>query len=212
MTRRRLNRPLLKYEIEEAQRHSRSAAEASRYLGVDPRTYKKYADIYGIYGLLLNKRGFGTDKGFAKTQKHTVKLKDVFANKHPDYPMQRLKYRMIVRKIIPDLCDCCGFDEGRFTDGKKPLILTFREEKGDFTPTNLVLLCYNCVFLTKGAPSVVNKKTIKRSLTRPESLSKSMDPYLDPDPKRMTSEPEDDLDDDEIEALKREINKELGRA
>ena len=211
MTRRRLNRPLLKYEIEEAQRHSRSAAEAARYLKVDARTYKKYAEIYGIYENLLNKSGFGTDKGFAKTQKHTVKLKDVFANQHPDYPMQRLKYRMIARGIIPDKCDCCGFDEPRFTDGKRPLILTFREDKGDYTPSNLVLLCYNCVFLTKDAPGVVNKKTIRRSLTKPESI-KNMDRYLSPDQARMTEEPEDDLNDDEVAALKREIDRELGRA
>ena len=211
MIKKRLNRPLLKYEIEEAQRHSRSAAEAARYLKVDARTYKKYAELYGIYQDLLNKTGIGTDKGFAKTQKHTVKLRDVFANKHPGYPMPRLKFRMIARGIILPRCDCCGFDEQRILDGKRPLLLTFREEHGNYDPSNLVLLCYNCVFLTKDAPTVVNQKTIKRSLENPDSL-KSLDRYIDPDPGRMTEEPEDDLDEDEIAALKREIDKELGRA
>ena len=207
---RRLNRPILKHEIEEAQNQSRSAAEAARYLNVDPRTYRKYAEIYGIYQNLLNPSGFGTDKGFAKTQKHVIKLKDVFANKHPDYPLQRLKWRMIQRGIIRHECEECGFAEGRVTDGKKPLILTWRDERGDYTPTNLILLCYNCVFLTRDAPAVVNQKTIHRSLVRPESIKK-MDQYFDPDPERMPEGPEDDLGDDEIAALKREIDRELGR-
>jgi len=206
----RLARPILKFEIEEAQHASRSAAEAARYLNVDPRTYRKYAEIYGIYENLLNKAGWGTDKGFAKTQKHTIKLKDVFANKHPEYPLQRLKWRMISRGIIPEECEECGFTESRVTDGKKPLILTWRNERGDYDPTNLILLCYNCVFLTRDAPAIVNQKTIRRSLTKPETIGRR-DQYIDPERERVGDEPEDDLNDDEIASLKREIDRELGR-
>ena len=63
----RLNRPLLKYEIEDAQKNSISANAAARYLGVDIATYKKYAQFHGIYENLLNQRGMGVAKGYAKS-------------------------------------------------------------------------------------------------------------------------------------------------
>ena len=38
----KLRRPLLKFEIEEAQKNSLSANQAAKYLGVDISTNKKY--------------------------------------------------------------------------------------------------------------------------------------------------------------------------
>ena len=104
MAKKRLNRPLLKHEIEKAQANALSANGAARYLGVDISTYKKYAQFYGIYENLLNKRGVGTPKGFAKSQAHSTKLKDIFDNKHPKYPLQRLRWRMVARGMIEDRC------------------------------------------------------------------------------------------------------------
>ena len=42
-------RPLLESEIKAAQEKSRSAFEAARSLGVSYNTYKKYAQLYGIF-------------------------------------------------------------------------------------------------------------------------------------------------------------------
>lgn len=206
-----LKRPLLKHEIEEAQENSLSAAAAARYLGVDFATYKKYAQMYGIYENLLNKKGVGIAKGFAKTQPHSTKLKDIFNNEHPDYPLQRLKWRMVAREMIEDKCYLCGFQEERITDGKKPILMVFKDEEGDYSPSNLTNLCYNCCFLTKGAPSVVNWKHIESSVKgkRKESNNVNTDPSRNPTGVGLPSE--EDFTPEEIEEIKREIAIELDK-
>ena len=213
MAKRRLRRPLLKHEIEEAQKNSLSASAASRYLGVDIATYKKYAQFYGIYENLLNKTGIGLPKGFAKTQAHSTKLKDIFENKHPKYPLQRLRWRMVARGLIEDCCAVCGFAEERITDQAKPILMTFKEEHGDYTSTNLIILCYNCCFLTKGAPTVVNRKHIASSFKTPENYNQNRGQWLDPsnNASGLGLEPENDLTEEEIRKIKEEIDRELGR-
>jgi hypothetical protein len=206
-----LKRPLLKFEIEEAQANALSAAGAAKYLGVCHATYKKYAVFYGIYKNLLNKRGVGVAKGYAMSQKHSTKLKDIFENKHPTYPLQRLKWRMVARGLVDDNCYQCGFKETRITDDKKPVLMVFKDEVGDYTPSNLIVLCYNCCFLTKGAPVVVNKRRIERSLTdeEPKEINNQ---WINPEKvTRLVDEPLDDLTDGEIQELKREIDRDLGR-
>jgi hypothetical protein len=212
MANKRLRRPLLKFEIQEAQKESMSAAEAARYLGVSFDTYKKYAKFYGIYEDLLNPTGIGVAKGFSITRPNSKKLKDIFENKHPDYPLQRLKWRMIRRGLIDDVCISCGFNEARITDGKLPIILVFKDEHNDYTPTNLVTLCYNCCFLTKDAPTVVNRKHVDGAV---HGTYTTRSHKTDNDPTELSAgmsiEPENDLSDEEIAELRREIARELGR-
>lgn len=207
-----LKRPLLKQEILEAQENSRSAAQAAKYLDVDFATYKKYASVYGIYENLLNKKGVGIAKGYSVSQAHSTKLKDIFENKHPDYPLQRLKWRMEARGIIEDKCYLCDFEEQRITDGKRPTIMVFKDKDGDYSIGNLINLCYNCCFLTKGAPTVVNWKHIRSSIEGKTSGSgrKDNDPTLNPTGIGLPAP--DDLTDEEIAQLKREIDEELGRS
>jgi len=213
MSKKRLNRPLLKFEIEEAQANSISANAAAKYLGVDINTYKKYAQFYGIYENLLNKKGIGTSKGFAKSQKHSTKLKDIFDNKHPKYPLQRLRWRMVARGIVEDKCDLCGFGEERITDQKKPILLTFKDTPRDYTPSNLISLCYNCCFLTKDAPTVVNRRDIEYSLVKENTKQPIRDSWIDPsvNTSGLGLEADDDLTDEEIKKIKEEIDRELGR-
>ena len=206
-----LKRPLLKFEIEEAQANCRSASQAAKYLGVSFGTYRKYAKIYGIYENLLNQKGVGIAKGYAMSQPHSTKLKDIFNNEHPDYPLQRLKWRMVARGLIEDECYLCGFREVRVTDEKSPTLLVFKGEDGDYSVSNLINLCYNCCFLTKGAPTVVNRKHIDSSLKGKTSGSgqPDSDPTLNPTGLGLPAE--DDLTDEEIAEIKREIDRELGR-
>ena len=213
MAKKRLNRPLLKHEIEKAQANSLSANGAARYLGVDITTYKKYAQFYGIYENLLNKRGVGTPKGFAKSQAHSTKLKDIFDNKHPKYPLQRLRWRMVARGMIEDRCSLCGFSEERVTDNAKPILMVFKDKHGDYSPSNLIILCYNCSFLTQGAPTVVNRQHIKDSFKNPERYNPNRDSWKDPSnvSSGLGLEPEDDLTEEEIRKIKEEIDRELGR-
>jgi len=213
MAKQRLRRPLLKFEIEEAQANSLSAAAAARYLDVNIATYKKYAKFYGIYENLLNPTGIGTSKGFAKSQSHSTKLKDIFENNHPNYPLQRLKWRMVARGLVSDHCIVCGFNEGRITDSRKPLLMVFKDEHGDYAPTNLVVLCYNCCFLTKDAPTVVNRVHIEDSLKNEDPRYNSdRASWIDPsNAVSLMPEPENDLSEEEIRQIKEEIDRELGR-
>lgn len=201
--------PLLKSEIEEAQRHTKSNRQAAKWLNVSYERYKRYAKIYGLYEQHLNPLGIGISKGFA-TRPSSIPLRDIFANKHPRYSMIRLKYRMVARGMLKEECGMCGFCEKRITDKKSPLMLTFKETMRDYTRSNLWLLCYNCMFLTTGAPWAAHKFDIKKSLTNPDFKTSKNDvsKYND----NM------DLEDDLLENIHEEDNnwqeeilKELGR-
>jgi hypothetical protein len=207
--------PLLKSEIEEAQRNTNSNRQAAKWLGVSDSRYKRYAKIYNLYDQHSNPLGLGTTKGFAKNPK-SIPLRDIFTNKHTDYSMIRLKYRMVARNMLDEQCGLCGFSEKRLSDGKSPLMLTFKDTMGDFSRDNLHLLCYNCTFLTTGAPWVAHQKYLETSLLDPERAKKHKDDI----PKQTDSM--DPVEDAELEtsdaghtsdlrSLQEEILRELGR-
>ena len=205
--------PLTQKEIEHAQKNTKSNMEAARFLNVGYERYKRYAKIYGLFDQHLNQKGIGTNKGYA-SRPSSVPLKDVFDNKHPTYNIVRLKNRMIARNLLLEECCMCGFKEKRITDSKTPLILTFKDGKKDFRRDNLELLCYNCLFLTSGAPSIANRGYVHRSLTKPDTTPKVWD--VDPRPADNIDigEPESDNTGDnsgEWDDLHNEILKELGR-
>lgn len=163
-------KPLLRVEIEEAQRNTSSNAAAARWLNVSYRKYRKYAQLYNIFDRHLNQAGIGVDKGWSK-RPSSISLKDILAGKHPKYSLAKLKNRLLARKKLTEECSLCGFHERRITDGRVPLMLTFKDgNRQNFELANLELLCYNCMFLTTGAPSVVNKSQITRSFTAPETI------------------------------------------
>lgn len=200
------SQPLLRSEIEEAQRNSNSNLSAARWLGVSYQRYKRYAQLYGLFDGHMNTAGIGVDKGWAKKPSNTP-LRDILAGKHPKYSLARLKNRLIARKKLTPECSLCGFHEKRITDNQVPLMLTFKDnDRTNFSLENLQLLCYNCMFLTTGAPSVVNKKHITRSYVNPDSIPKkhSIPPKPgdshDPDD-RMLDELEITLTDEERRAL-----------
>jgi hypothetical protein len=205
--------PLTRAEIEHAQKHTNSNLSAARFLNVSYERYKRYAKIYGLFDSHLNPKGFGTPKGYA-SRPSSIKLKDIFANKHPTYNIIRLKHRMIARNIIAEECELCKFKERRISDGKIPLILTFRNGKRDYTRDNLYLLCYNCIFLTVGAPTVANQNltTIVRSFNDPDSIPKAW--QVDPRPADqydLDDTEESPSDVSEFDNMKDEILRELGR-
>ena len=162
--------PILRAQIEEAPRNTNSNHAAARWLGVSYKRYRRYAQLYNLFDQHLNMAGVGVDKGWSK-RPTSIPLRDVLAGKHPDYSLAKLKNRLIARKKIKEECTCCGFNEKRITDNKAPLMLTFKDgNRTNFALDNLTLYCYNCMFLTTGAPSVVNKKLIERSFRAPETI------------------------------------------
>ena len=202
--------PISRADIVHAQTHTKSNMEAARFLGVGYPRYRRYARIYNLFDQNSNPTGIGTAKGFA-ARASVIKLKDIFANKHPGYSLIRLKHRLIARNIIPEACALCGFKEKRITDSKTPLLLTFKNGQHDFSVANLELLCYNCLFLTTGAPTVANRGYIAKSFADPDSIPKDW---------QVNHRPGDQLDlDDEESAntagtfsdIHEEILRELGR-
>lgn len=202
--------PIPRAEIEHAQANTKSNMEAARFLGVSYKRYKRYATIYGLFDKHMNPRGFGTQKGYA-AKASSISLKDIFANKHKGYSLVRLKHRMIARGLIAEECAMCGFKEKRITDSKTPLLLTFKNGEKDFTQDNLELLCYNCLFLTVGAPTVANRGYIEKSLKDPDSIPKEW--QVNPRPADMLDPADDEPDDnaDGFEDIREEILRELGR-
>lgn len=156
--------PILRKDIEQAQLHTNSNAAAARWLGVTYERYKQYAKLYGIFERHLNPKGVGVDKGYSK-HANSIPLRDILSGKHPHYSLSKLKNRLIARKKLTERCSLCGFNEQRVTDKKVPLMMSFKDgDRKNMSLENLELLCYNCMFLTTGAPSAVYREGIERSL------------------------------------------------
>jgi len=148
-------RPLLESEILEAQSKNETASDCARYLGVCNGTYKKYATKYGIYK--TNQYG-GSRPRYFDPQKGKYPLNRILQGEFPDYPVYRLKDRVIRGGMKKAECEQCGHSERRITDGKMPLILNFEDGNSkNHRIENLRVLCYNCTF-TCGRGYIRNNK------------------------------------------------------
>lgn len=139
-------RPLLQSEIAAAQAVSRSGREAARKLGVNYLTYRKYAKMYDMHNLLNP-----FNKGIKKDVDPEVgkyPLAELLEGKHPDYPVYRLKDKLIRSRKKDACCEMCGYRERRVVDGKIPLLLNFEDgDSKNHKIENIKLLCYNCTFV-----------------------------------------------------------------
>jgi hypothetical protein len=144
----RSHRPLLERDILAAQKATRSAKEAARYLNVAYTTYRKYAEMYGIFE--QHKRQGGRWNG-AVSLKGAFGLESIFRGEHPNYDRGKLKERVFKSGLIPQECRYCGFNEKRISDGKIPLLLDYRDgNRNNLVLENLCAICYNCAYLTTG--------------------------------------------------------------
>jgi hypothetical protein len=142
-------RPLLESEIRDIQQKARSAAEAARLLGVSYNTYKKYAQMYDVFEDLKNPSGAGIKKGSSAGGFHSID--DILAGKHPNYPVWKLKKRLLLSGYLEEKCNNCGFEERRVTDFRVPLVLDFIDgNRKNHNYENLRMLCFNCSFLING--------------------------------------------------------------
>lgn len=144
-------RHLTETQILKAQEYATSAKECSRLLGVTFRTYKKYAEKYGLYENVLAHGGTGVRRVRMTStnipRKYTLaKILEGEIN-HPN--INTLKRLLLQSGEIGCGCAECGFYEERITDNKVPLILEFIDgDKTNQRRENLRFLCYNCYFLT----------------------------------------------------------------
>lgn len=136
--------PLLESEIREAQAKTSSANEASKYLKVSYLTYKKYAKLYGIWKTNLTYRGVDRRMG---VEVGKFPLSRILQGEFPNFPVYKLKYKLIQGGVKKPECEQCGYREPRITDGKLPLLLNFEDGNAkNHRLENIKLLCYNCTF------------------------------------------------------------------
>jgi hypothetical protein len=141
------------YNLTEAQvkyaiANTKSNSHAARFLNICLTTYKKYADMYGLYEGHTNKEGKGISKRLIYPR---TPLSEIFENKHPNYHLASLKYRMIHEKILPEECEICGENKPRLEDGEKPILLDFKDgNEKNMAKENLRFICYNCAFRERG--------------------------------------------------------------
>jgi len=144
------SRPLMESEIRDVQKRARSAAEAARLLGVVYNTYKKYAQMYGIFEDLKNPSCIGIPKK-SNGGIGNYPLDDILAGKHPTYDISKLKKRLLLNGYLEEKCCLCGYEERRLTDHRVPLVLDFVDgDRKNFLYDNLRMLCLNCSFLHNG--------------------------------------------------------------
>ena len=145
---------LLQSNIERAMKYTKSNKAAARFLNVHYLTYRKYAKMYfdkdgkSLFEKHYNASGRGINKVRLKKGEN---IDDILNNLCPNYPLQQLKNMLINNSYVVEKCDLCGFCEKRLTDGKVPLLMSFKDKKNDYSLENLELLCYNCYFLTVGS-------------------------------------------------------------
>lgn len=143
-------------DVRYAMKNSRSNREASRFLNISYPTYKKYASIYyddetgkSLFELHKNKAGIGIPRRTPSKYSGKAGLQDILEGKYPEYSGRNLKNRLIQEGYRAEECEYCSFNERRITDYTVPLILVWLDgDKSNHMNDNLVLICYNCFYLT----------------------------------------------------------------
>lgn len=141
-------------EIRKAMANTRSNRAAAAFMGIHEQTWKKYAEQYidretgkSLYELHKNEPGKGITKTSSPKQK--TDIFEILEGKHPNYPVYKLKSRLLREGLFPEECAHCGFSERRLTDASVPLALIFLDgNTNNHKEENLEFICYNCYFLT----------------------------------------------------------------
>lgn len=142
----RKSAPLLESEILDAQKRNSTAADGARYLGVSYPTLKKYSKLYGIWKTNAHYKKEGS---VVNPEKGRYPLSKIIQGEFPNYPVYRLKDKLIHGGLKKPECEQCGYKERRITDGKIPIILNFEDGNcKNHKLENIKLLCYNCTFCT----------------------------------------------------------------
>jgi hypothetical protein len=147
-------------EIRYAMEHTKSNSEAARFLKVSFNTFKKYAKQYvdrdtskTLYELHKNQAGYGITKDVPRATAGRYSIDGILSGKYPNYPVWKLRNRLLALNIFPEECSSCSYNEHRITDDTVPLLLDHID--GDNTNhcvENLRMLCLNCYYQQVGAP------------------------------------------------------------
>lgn len=141
-------KPILKWEIEEAQKQNVNESAAARWLGVNFLTYKHYAKKYGLYNPKPCIKG---KRELLNPFRGKYSLYSILEGKHPNLPSWTVKDKLIRSGMKKMECELCGYSQTRLDDGQAPLLLNHLD--GDIHNhkiENLRIYCYNCSFVAGG--------------------------------------------------------------
>ena len=95
--------------IESAIENTKSNASAARWIGVDYKTYKKYAKRYGIFDKGLNQSGVGIKKGYGS---YKIDIADILSGSRTSpYTLAKIKRRLVDDGYLIEECSTCAFNE-----------------------------------------------------------------------------------------------------
>ena len=140
---------ITKKMIEDSQAVTKSNAEASRWLGVNYLTYRKYAKIYGLFEGHLNQRGVGIKKGYGKYRQPLDEL--LSRDRKNKLTRRYLKKRLISDGWVEEACSSCGYNEIVIDRDRVALLLDFIDGESENTKLdNIRLLCPICYLSYNG--------------------------------------------------------------
>ena len=152
---------LTESQIIYAIQNSKSISGAARFLSVCRTTFKKYAEMYGLYKQYphFNRKGISHNRGV-----RVAKMEDILSGKHPNYSVHVFKERLINELILEEKCEICGFNEKR-KDGACALMLDFVDGNSkNKKRENIRLLCYNHIFIFYGRQRLSFVKKLSEKL------------------------------------------------
>ena len=154
--------PLTERQITEAYKQSASAMKAAKRLGVSYPTFKKYAVQYNLFKT-KPKATKRPDRTPINPFKGKYPINKILEGAFPNFPVHRIKDKLIRSGIKHLECEQCGYKERRITDGKIPLLLNFEDgDNKNHHLENLRIFCYNCTFIS--GKGYVKKGTVHNNL------------------------------------------------
>lgn len=120
-----------------------SMKAAAKYLNIKYDTFKKYAQMFGLWK--PNPSGVGRIKH--KIEPKKFDLDDILNGLHPQYSTFKLKQRLFSERGYKKICSCCNLDS--WMGNPIPLELDHIDgNRFNHKEENLRLLCANCHALT----------------------------------------------------------------
>ena len=140
---------ITKKMIEDSQVVTKSNAEASRWLGINYLTYRKYAKLYGLFDRHLNQKGVGIKKGYGKYRKPLDEL--LSSERKVKLTRRYLKKRLVEENWVQEECSSCGYNEIVMGKDNVALLIDFIDGDNENTKLdNIRLLCPNCYLSYNG--------------------------------------------------------------
>jgi len=151
----------------------KSNRDASQYLNVSFKRWKKYASLYiekesgkSYFQLLLDRSNKAKGQRLIILKKlHRKKKWDEWYVKNileklnnseldvKKYTQKRLKEFLIANDVLVERCACCGYSEKNMLTGKVPLLIDHNDcDYTNWKIENLQMLCFNCFSQLVGNP------------------------------------------------------------